>query len=393
MVLHRALPIPVIKRPLITAKFLLITALLLSWSCPALSNDVVAEGRATIENGDVIGARGLATRRAIAHAIESQGAVVSGQTLISPGVALESAQMRATGCATQTTPISEIMRNNEVVVSVSVSVTNNDTCMPVCRRATLNKIAITLFAIEFPEPSLTGENDAVPALTAVEIARFINQRRHLPAVFDSRFSLYSSPTRAPQQHGGNTASAHFAQKHSAQYVLGGVYRDFSISNGVRRIEIEAFLHDGANGAVLARQTFSRNADGDIRLRNNAPIGSPQFYASDLGRAWGALYADIAAWVETTASCLPFIARVLKVQDKQLQIDAGAESGLSAGDTLSLHQWKEPPVRGEDKLALGREKFARATVRIRSVYPNFSIGELVEAPKNLRIAPGDVLYAD
>ena len=176
-------------------------------------------------------------------------------------------------------------------------------------------------------------------------------------------------------------------------MLAGVYRDFGISGRTRRIEIEAFLHDGANGAVLARRTFSRTAKGNILLGNSGPIGSPQFYADDLGRAWGALYADIAAWVEASATCLPFMARVLKIQDGQLQIDAGAESGLSAGDTMSLHQWKEPPVRGEDNLVLGREKFVKATVRIRSVYPNFSIGELVEAPKKLEIAPGDVLYAD
>lgn len=91
--------------------------------------------------------------------------------------------------------------------------------------------------------------------------------------------------------------------------------------------------------------------------------------------------------------MPFIARVLKVQENQLHIDSGAESGLSAGDTLSLHQWKEPPVRGDNHFVLGREKFAKATVRIRSVYPNFSIGELVEAPKGLEIVPGDVLYAE
>lgn len=81
----------------------------------------------------------------------------------------------------------------------------------------------------------------------------------------------------------------------------------------------------------------------------------------------------------------FTARVLKVKDGQLQIDAGAESGVSVGDTMSLHQWKEPPVRRHDQTVLGREKFVRTTVRIRSVYPNFSVGELVEAPAGLKAA--------
>jgi hypothetical protein len=247
-------------------RFLLVTVFLLSWSWQALANEVVAEGRATIDNGDVPGARELATRRAIARAVESQGAVVNGQTLISPGVALESAQVRATGCATQTTPISEVMRGNEISVFVSVSVTNNGACTPVCRRTTLNKIAVTAFAMEFPEQLLMTENGSVAALSAVEIARFINRRNHLPAVFDSRFFPYSSPSQAPQQYGGSAtqslSTAHFAQEHSAQYVLAGVYRDFGISGRARRIEIEAFLHDGANGAVLARRTFSRTAEGN-----------------------------------------------------------------------------------------------------------------------------------
>lgn len=106
-------------------RFLLVTVFLLSCSWQVLADEVVAEGRATIENGDVAGARELATRRAVARAVESQGAVISGQTLIRPGVALESAQVRATGCATQTTQIGEVVRGNEITVSVSVSVAND----------------------------------------------------------------------------------------------------------------------------------------------------------------------------------------------------------------------------------------------------------------------------
>lgn len=385
-------------------RVLLVAAWLLLCSWQALADEVVAEGSATIENGDVAGARELATRRAIARAVESRGAVISGQTVISPGVAFESAQVRATGCSTQTTPLGEVIRGNEITVSVSVAVANNGSCTPVCRRATINKIAVTGFAMEFPEQLLMTERGSVAALSAMEMARFINRRGHLPAVFDTHFFPYQSPSHAPQQRSDSKsrslATAYFAQHYSAQYVLAGIYRDFSvterglfgIAGRTRRIEIEAFLHDGANGAVLARRAFSRSATGNVLLGDSGPIGSPQFYADDLGLAWGALYADIAAWVEASASCWPFIARVLKVQDKQLQIDAGVESGLSAGDSLSLHQWKEPPVRGEGNAVLGREKFVKATVRIRSVYPNFSIGELVEVPKGLEIVPGDVLYA-
>ncbi len=377
-------------------RFLFVTALLLC-CCQAIATEVVAEGAATIKNGDVAGARELATRRAIASAVESKGAIVSGQTTILPGVALESVQVRATGCASQTAPLGEIVKDGEITVSVSVSVANGGPCALTCRRSTINRIAVTAFAIEFPERSPSVEGGSMATLTAVEMARFINTRQHLLAVYDSTYFPYASPSRAPEQLGSKTApslaTAIFAQDHSSQYVLAGVYRDLGVSGNTRRIEIEAFLHDGATGSVLARRVFVRTGTNRSFFSGGDPIGSPQFYAGDPGRTFGAIFTDIAAWVESSAGCLPFIARVLKVKDGQLQIDAGAESGVSVGDTMSLHQWKEPPVRRHDQTVLGREKFVRTTVRIRSVYPNFSVGELVEAPAGLKVASGDVLYAE
>lgn len=364
---------------------------------PSAAEEVIAEGRALIENGDVFSARELALRRAVARAVESQGAVVNAQTTIAPGVALESAQVRATGCLTQTLPVGETVQGNEIAVSVKVAIAHDGACTPACQKSMRNKISVTAFAMEFPEQLGSQERGSVASLTALELARFINHRQTLPAVFDTNFFPYVSPARAPTQWGSGKgralSTAYFAHQQSAQYVLGGVYRDFGTGWRRRRIEIEAFLHDGANGAVLAQRKFSRIAKGNVLLGNSGPIGSPEFYADDLGKAWGAIYAEIAAWVEASANCLPFIARVVGVKDKQIQIDAGAESGISAGDTMSLHQWKEPPIRKESNEVLGREKFVRATVRIRAVYPNFSIGELIEAPPSLVVAPGDVLYAN
>ena len=379
-------------------RFLLVAICLLSSCCQALTAEVVAEGAATIENGDVAGARELATRRAVAHAVESKGAMVSAQTTILPGVALESAQMRASGCATQTIPLGEAIRGNELTVSVKVFVASGEACARTCQRSTINRIVVTAFAIEFPEHSPPVEGGAITTLTAVELARFINARKHLLAVFDSTYFPYTSPSRAPEQQGSKTdqslATAILAQEHSSQYVLSGIYRDISVSWNTRHIEIEAFLHDGANGSVVARRTFSRTGSNGAVFGHGVPIGSTRFYADDPGRTFGSIFSEISAWVDLSAGCLPFIARVLKVQEEnQLQIDAGAESGLSIGDTMSLHQWKEPPVRRSEKNVLGREKFVRATVRIRAVYPNFSVGELLEAPKGLRVVPGDLLYAE
>ena len=260
--------------------FLLVAICFLSSCCQALTAEVVAEGAATIENGDVAGARELATRRAVAHAVESKGAMVSGQTTVLSGVALESAQMRASGCAMQTTPLDELIRGNEITVSVKTLVGSGEGCAPTCQRSTINRIAVTGFAIEFPEHAPPVEGGAITTLTAVELARFINARKHLLAVYDSTYFPYTSPSSAPEQQGGKTnkslATAILAQEHSAQYVLSGIYRDIGVSWNTRHIEIEAFLHDGANGAVVARRTFARSGRNGPVFGTSVPIGSARF---------------------------------------------------------------------------------------------------------------------
>ena len=164
------------------------------------------------------------------------------------------------------------------------------------------------------------------------------------------------------------------------------------------MEIEAFLHDGVSGEVLAKNSFVREASGTVLLAPRLSIGSDEFYKTDLGRAWGALLDEIAAWTEAQAACLPFSARVVKVSGKQLHIDSGAESGLAVGNKLTLHGWKEPSILGMNGLLLGKERQFHASASIRSLYPRFSVievnelNELNELPAGVDIKPGDIIYA-
>jgi hypothetical protein len=260
---------------------------------------------------------------------------------------------------------------------------------------------VTGIAMEFPEQKLASETSRLSQLTAVELSRKIKQRRRLLSDFNSTAFPYVSPARAPEPYlapsDSETLFSSLARNFRAQYVLSGIYRDFGLNGPLglpvkRRIEIEAYLHDGINGEVLAQRSFVREVMGFVLLSAKPPIGSDAFYRSHLGSAWGALLEEIAAWTETQAACLPFSARVLKVNGAQIHIDSGAESGLSAGDTLNLHNWKEPPILGMNGLLLGKEKKINASASIRTVYPRFSIIEISELPAGLEVKAGDILYA-
>jgi hypothetical protein len=232
------------------------------------------------------------------------------------------------------------------------------------------------------------------------------------SVFDDQMFPYATPARAPipdlRPDSRETPFVRLARERQAQYVLSGIYRGFGLDSGLdsglgkksltqrkRHIEIEAFLHDGANGAVLARRRFQTELSGSVRSGsfsvNNLPtIGTLAFRQTPLGSAWTALIGDIARWAEREGSCLPFIARVMKTEGRLLQIDAGAESRMNPGDTLILHILREPPVFDLSPRLLGQEKQVRATVRLRAVYPAFSIAEVLEAQDGLQINPGDLI---
>lgn len=367
---------------------------------PASAAETVVEGSALIRNGDIGQARELATRRALARATESKSARVNAQTVVHPDAVLDSIQVKASGCTENAEELSERISGDELTVVMRVTILDKATCPLTCRGAYINRLLVTGFDVEYLSQLHSGEG-LLSNRTAVELSKKIAKHGRLLSDHDSTAFPYVSATKAPEPNlSPNDSESPFstlARNSRAQYVLSGIYRDISLrgslwGNSTRRIEIEVFLHDGVNGEVLARRSFLREASGSVMISNNPAFGSAEFYAGDFGRTWGEMLEEIANWAEAQAACLPFIARVLKVSGDQIHIDGGAESGLSNGDTLTIHSWKGPPIRSITGLVLGKEKSARSSANLRVVYPRFSVIQITDAPVGFEIKPGDILYA-
>jgi hypothetical protein len=363
--------------------------------------DVMVEGSAPIRNGDLGQARELAIRRALSRASESRGVVISSQLSVRPGEVSESAQMRSSACTQDNEVVSERIEEGALTVTVRVTLDGDGGCSAGCQRSYINKLVVTGFAFEFPEHVLPSEDTWVANQTGRALARAVAKQRRLLTEADGSAFPYITPSQAPAPLVGakdkETLFSTLARQYRGQYVLSGVYRDFEISGGrwsqqSRRIEIEAFLHDGANGAVLARRTFLGVATGQVHILNKPSVGSPAFYNGDFGRAWGKVIGEIASWATGQATCLPFVTRVLKVEKASIYVDNGSESGLSVGDTLNLHLWQEPPVKSLSETILGQEKRAGGTAVIKSIYPNFAIMELIETASSAKVRAGDLFYS-
>lgn len=367
----------------------------------AVAAQVVVEGSAPIRDGDLGQARELATRRAIARAAEAHAATVSAHTTLAPGIALEAAQLSATACTRDVTQLAERITDEQLTVTLRLTVADAGSCTAVCERSLRNRLVVTGFAFEFPEQLHVSEAQRIERLTANELARALSPSRRVLAEHAGATFPYASARRAPesalQDGSADTPFAALARKHRAQYVLSGVYRDFALHGArdrdqARTIEIEAFVHDGVSGAVLASRRFAATAHGAVVLANHPTIGTPAFYAGDLGRVWGRLVEDIASWAEDQTACLPFVARIVRTDSRLIHLDAGADARLSPGDTLDLHVWQGAALHGLADQPLGREKRVRATALIRAVYPQFAVAELIEVPPVLTVETGDLVFA-
>lgn len=366
------------------------------------ARDVIAVGSAPVRDGDVGQARELAVRRAMARAAESESAMVNSQTLVRPGLVLEATQMRASACTGGSQVVKETVEDNELTVTLAVTVFEPGACASVCQSSYVNKVVIADFGFEFPGQLFALEREHLKYKTAGEVARFLRKGQRLLSASEGMAFPYVSAAAAPEPYLGKAETempfARLARSHRGQYVLSGVYRDIGVrvdsgNKPVRYIEVEAFLHDGANGALLDRSTFSAEASSVAVLSDTNPVGSAGFYQSDFGKVWGGVLAKMARWTEERVSCLPFVSRVIKLEGELVYIDAGAESGLSAGDTMHLHAWRKPDVRSSENMHLGAEKKFEATASVKSIYPQFSVLQIVQKPHPSKaVQVGDLVYS-
>ncbi|MEI6039465.1 MAG: flagellar assembly protein T N-terminal domain-containing protein [Actinomycetes bacterium] len=369
----------------------------------AQAEEIIVVGTAHINGNNTSQAREVAIRRALSRASESQGVAISSQTTVRLGNVTEASQMRTSGCIGKSRVVDESTNGGEVSITMSVVVNVTGDCNQVCNRSYVNKIIVADFGFEFPEQVLPQEKAHFKYRTAGEIARaFRGNGRILVGIEASTFP-YVSASGAPEpflfKSDTETPFEKIARSHRGQYVLSGVYRDFEVVRNpygkpMRRIGIEAYIHDGANGALLARQFFQGIAIGTVEIGEYPAVGSVGFYQTDFGTVWGLMLKDIARWAESKTNCFPFIARVIKNDKDGIVIDAGAESGLTAGDTLNLHLLSDKPVRGITQGSLGSEKEFGGIASLQFVYPKFSIIQL-QNEKDLisKLHVGDLLYSE
>ncbi|QLI80661.1 flagellar assembly protein T N-terminal domain-containing protein [Chitinibacter fontanus] len=274
------------------------------------------------------------------------------------------------------------------------------------------KVLVSHFWIQ--RPAQMADLDRFPEGLQLEMVRkfydsgaFIAQRAPSEAVFDLQ-PQYIDPILQPER------VREMARRYAVQFVVGAIVRDLSTSGeryatthgndiragerklelnvplvnftqygvkatpSARRFEYELFVFDGVSGALINRHRLAGKADGVVLQDSAASMGTEGFKETDFGRLVEAKLQEGAGLVQQDIACIPFSARITRVEKNRVYFDAGGTSRIGVGDTLQVYRITPNalPVAAasfDSTMSLGLPEEIVGSLNVTQVQPLFAVG--------------------
>jgi len=132
-----------------------------------------------------------------------------------------------------------------------------------------------------------------------------------------------------------------AKDTGAQFIVAGVIEEAGINKEgvwgsyVRSFRVRITLYDGITGATLRSFVLAESAKGRVEIGADKSFGGRAFLATESGKSINRLGNLIVSQIASTIECLPFSARIVRVDKDLIYLDAGATSRLAVGDKLTV----------------------------------------------------------
>ena len=285
------------------------------------------------------------------------------------------------------------------------------------------KVLISHFWIE--HPAQTQDLVRFPEGIQIELVRrldesdqFVPQRAPGVAVFDLQPQVFD-PLMQPER------VREMARLYSTQFIVAGIVRDTSVSgerltlargkeirNGerkavadlpilnfmqvgvkvvptARRFDMDLFVFDGVSGALVNRHRLAGKAEGDVLQSLSSGLGTMGFAETDYGRLVNDKLQEATVLLGKDLNCIPFSARITRVEKNTVYIDAGYTSNVRPGDTFEVFRIS-PSAMPIDSASffpskrLGMPEIKAGVLTVNQVQPLFSHGTVSGAS----VEPGD-----
>lgn len=365
---------------------------------PLFAGIIEAEGVAAIKPAGVERARQLALQDAKDQVMLQAGVGVEiSSAMSSSKIPLESSRMRAAAIIEKITIDREWQMDDYFHVHISANIRTSDEDASVINRKYKRKIAATPF---FSKKSYNDIDDIEQGFSNELLRRLEHGNRFLTR--KTQYSITANASGATQDAG---AVVSMASMYDSQFLISGEIVDASISNGSgilgllqykqRHFEVDFFVYDGLTGALIASHRVDALVTGDVTVGRDRPFGSASFFSTEFGQAINKTINSAAELISKDLENLPFTAKVTKIVDGRIHIDAGATSFVAPGDKLvAYRRRREFSTNGYSPSSEYRlTETPIATVSIVQVQPLFSIGMLPASSKDAVVGIGDFVRFD
>ena len=148
-----------------------------------------------------------------------------------------------------------------------------------------------------------------------------------------------------------------------------------------QVGIDVRIYDARTTEVLASTVARGTASTrglDVKYANKTgDFGGTGFATTPLGQASRQAIAQAVAFIASEVANMPWEGRVIRAADQQVYINAGAESGITAGATFKVFHPEEALVDPASGLNLGTPDREVGVIRVAAVQPKYAVAEVVQ----------------
>ena len=350
---------------------------------------VTTEGQAVIQKGALIEARVQAIQVAIRKAVSLGGVEQNPSHLVA-----------------NTKVVDEWQENGRYHVQIVTVISNDAFCQPPYKK----RIVATAFPLVTTGQISGNESQDLYSGIPREIMNQLMESGDFIGRNQTRTVLYSRPDLAPEivsdSDYGDSTILDLARQNNSQFVLSGVIRDFEVESteyvrgaGIlaqiksavrdvvarRGITIDIYVHDGLSGSLLFQHRYSDSILGDVWIPSGYAVGSERFKATPAGQKISQIIQSASDDIRRVFGCYPFTARVVKIENNQVVIAAGAQDKLKPGDTLVVYAGSRL-MQGLGQP--GSQKEPIGLLKLESINAMFASGRMEIPIKIRKVKAGD-----
>lgn len=397
-----------------------ITTLL--FSCFCLTTQAItmeAEGRALIFNKDLDSARQAAIKSASQQASLQASAYVSSTQSINQGVlSIDNMQVSSLGMISNIEVLDEKIQGRMLWLKIRADVDFEEGCAGgVAGHGYQKSVAITAFPLLYPAQANLGDLINIQTEFSSLLSNLLNQNSNLRALNAGQLSVHETAQTAPSRQlsaGALTTVLDHTRQLDVQYIVSGVIRDVSMHDPattavqrnilidfynrmdyrskrhLRTLALDLYVHDGFSGALLFNKQYLTAGRWNLSPETRTGFASAAFWQQDYGLQSQKLLQQISNDLSDKLRCMPFSAKITRSDGQHIWFNAGALSGINAGDKLTVY--RKSSFFTDDMRSHVQLINTRNTLTVTEVQPMFAIGRLAIDSAVYNIQPDDVVMA-